>query len=156
MLAKTWCVAVSIVLALGVVAATVSSFTTGGQEEPPRKAVPKLDQAQREAIVAAANTAIGKHLRAERKKDATDNIDAAFWGEAISKLKPIRVWNDRVNVAIVLFVKEGVEEGLYVSIPISSYAAGLGDRFALMTRLGTEQDKSFGTLYHYKAQPTSK
>jgi formylglycine-generating enzyme required for sulfatase activity len=117
---------------------------------------PKLDQAEREAIVAAGIQAIAKHRKAEKKEDAPNEIDAAFWGEPISKLKPIRVRNDHLNAAIVLSVKDGIEEGLYVSNPISSYAAAVGDRFALMTQLSTEKDRSFGTLYHYKCQPIAQ
>jgi serine/threonine protein kinase len=118
--------------------------------------VPKIDQAEREAIVAAAKQAISKHLKAERKKGAPNEIGAAFWGEPISKLKPIRVRDDHRHVMIVLSVKDGIEEGLYVSNPVSSYAVTVGDRFALMTQLSTEKDRSFGLLYHYKLQPNAK
>src|ERR1700722_13522087 len=156
MLAKTWCVAISVVLAAAVVTVMISSFTPAAGDDPSKENVPKLDRAQREAIVAAANQAINKHLKAERKKETPGDIDAAFWGEAISKLKPIRVRNDLVNVAIVLSEKAGVEKGLYVSIPISSYAATVGDRFALMTKRSTKEDKSFGTLYQYRLQPKAK
>ena len=156
MFVTTWREAFSVVLAVLVVAAMLSSFTPAAGDDPPKTNVPKLNQAEREAIVAAARQALDKHAKAERKKEAPDDIDAKFWGETISKLKPIRVRNDQVNVAIVLSEKEGVEEGLYVSIPISSYAATVGDRFALMTKLSTEKDKSFGKLYHYKLQPKAK
>ena len=153
MFKNTWCKAISVVLAIAMIVVTAGCFARAANDVPPKKIVPELNQAQRKAIVAAANQALKKY---ERKKEAPDNIDAASWGEAIAKLKPIRVRNDRVNVAIVLSEKDGVEEGLYVSIPISSYAAQVGDRFALMTKLSTEKDKSFGTLYHYKLQPKAK
>ena len=156
MFVKTWCAAISVVLAVAVIAAMVSSFTRAAGDDPPKKNVPKLNQAEREAIVAAASQALDKHAKAERKKEAPDDIDAKFWGETISKLKPIRVRNDQVNVAIVLSEKEGVEEGLYVFNAYSSYLPRVGDRFALLTQLSTEKDKSLGTLYHYKLKPKAK
>jgi hypothetical protein len=134
----------------------IGAMTLGAGNDPAKWKLPELDQALREAIVSDANQAINKHVRVERKAPAPDDIDPAFWGTAISKLKPIRVRNDRVNVAIVLAEKDGVEEGLYVSIPISSYAARIGDRFTLLKKLTTEQDKSFGTLYHYRLLPKAK
>jgi hypothetical protein len=98
-----------------------------------KKPVPDLDEARRVAVINAATQAIAKHFKAERNKEKPNEIDARFWGEEISKLKPIRVYNDRVNIAIVLLDKDGVEEGFYVQPVISSYAPQVGERFALMT-----------------------
>jgi beta-lactamase regulating signal transducer with metallopeptidase domain len=125
--------------------------TEKAEEKPKEKAAfpPKLDKAERVAIVTAANQAIGKFLQSERKK-GSDDIDAAFWGDAIAKLKPIRVRNDKVNVAIVLAETEVMEEGLYVSVPISSYAPSVGNRFTVLDRLTDPQDMTFGHLYYYK------
>ena len=116
------------------------------------KVVPTLSKQERAAIVAAASQAIRSHLQIQKK----DLIDPGFWGVAIASLKPIRVRNDKVNVAIVLSENGGVEEGLYVSIPISSYAAQVGDRFAVMDPLSRDEDQTFGRLYHYKMQPKAK
>ena len=49
-------------------------------------------------------------------------------------------------MAIVLRDEDGVEEGLYVSIPISSYAPMVGDRFAVLEKLSETDDRTFGTL----------
>jgi uncharacterized protein (TIGR03067 family) len=122
--------------------------------------VPKLDQAEREAIVAAADQALSKHFKA-KKKGPQDEIDAAFWGESISKLKPIRVRNECGHLAIVLSVKDGNEEGLFVFNPNSSHIAMVerGGRMALMTQLSTEKDRPlspYGPLYHYKLQLNAK
>lgn len=137
---------------LGVIA---THFRLAAGDDPQKKNVPQLDQAQREAIVKEATQAFSKHVKGERKKEMPDEIDKAHWGEAIAKLKPISVRNDRVNIAIVLSEKDGVEEGLYVSNPISSYVPN-GDRFEVMTRLSTNEDRSFGTLYYYKLKPKAK
>ena len=156
MFVKTWSAAIAIVLAMAAGSVLAASLTPGDDDDPPKKIVPELGQADREAIIAAATQAISKHAKAPRKKEAPDDIDADFWGQAIAKLKPIRVRNDHINVAIVLFEKDGAEEGLYVSNPISSYAARVGDRFTLLKRMSGEKDKSFGTLYHYKLQAKPK
>jgi hypothetical protein len=76
-------------------------------------------------------------------------------GDAITKLKPIRVRDDRVNVAIVLSEAGGVEEGLYVSVPISSYAPQAGD-FAVLERVGDATNPTFGHLDHYRLAPKAK
>jgi hypothetical protein len=109
-----------------------------------------LSQAEREAIVAAANNAYKLHVKGPRKNVAPDGIDKDHWGDAIARLKPVRVRNDNVNIAIVLAEKDGVEEGLYVSLPISSY---IPTRHAEMLKLSTRDDKAFGTLYYYRSKP---
>ena len=111
---------------------------------------PTPGKAEREAIVAAANRAIRTYLKGDPKLRRGDEIPRESWGEAIRRLKPLRVRIDRVNVAIVLRDVGGVEEGLYVSIPISSYAPMLGDRFAVLEKLSEPDDRTFGTLYRYK------
>ena len=112
-----------------------------------------LTKEQREALVAAANKTFQQHVKGQRKKEAPDDIDKAHWGNAIAKLKPIRVRDDSVNIAIVLAEKDGGEEGLYVSLPISSY---MPDRYAEMLKLSTREDKSFGTLYYFQSKPKAK
>ncbi|MEJ7636424.1 MAG: hypothetical protein WKF75_00150 [Singulisphaera sp.] len=57
-------------------------------------------------------------------------------------------------MAIVLRDVDGAEEGLYVSIPISSYAPTLGDRFSVLEMLSQPDDTTFGTLYRYKLKKT--
>src|SRR5262249_20330035 len=88
--------------------------------------------------------------KAERKKERPDDIDPALWGQAIAKLKPIRIRNDRANLAIVLSEKNGAEEGIYVSLPISSYVPRVGDRFTMLERLSANNDGPLGLLFHYK------
>ena len=60
-----------------------------------------------------------------------------------------------MNVAIVLSEKGGVEEGLYVSVPISSYIPTARDGFVVYERLGAG-DRSLGHLYRYKLVPKAK
>ena len=146
---KTQCLAVAVVLAIAASSYVVSSFRPTAESGAPKRIVPELDLAAREAIVKTA-------FQLLNSPRTNEGFDAASWGEPISALKPIRVRNDLMNVAIVLSEKDGVEEGLYVSIPISSYAAQVGDRFALMEQLSNDEDQSFGTLYHYRMQPGAK
>jgi hypothetical protein len=100
------------------------------------------------AIVAAAIQAV--------KAKKGDEIPATHWGDAITKLKPVAVRNDKLNVAIILLKKDGIEEGLYVSNPISSYAPSASDGFEVFERLSTDQDKSFGQLYRYRLVQKAK
>src|SRR5688572_30712818 len=61
---------------------------------------PELTQADREVIVSAAARAARTHIEAGRQKGIRpDDIPAALWGDAVAKLKPIRVRHERANVA---------------------------------------------------------
>jgi hypothetical protein len=118
---------------------------------------PKLDQAAREAIVAAAHQAISQHFKA--KKAVVEEIDAELWGEAITKLKPIRVRNERGHVSIALSVKDGIEEGLFVLDHDGAHIAEVRLQSPLMMPLSTEMDRpssNFGPLYYYVLQPKAK
>ena len=49
------------------------------------------------------------------------------WPEAVRALKPLRVYSDRMNAVIALSQEGGVETGIYVYVPISSYIPRSGD-----------------------------
>jgi hypothetical protein len=53
-------------------------------------------------------------------------IPAQFWSDSIKELNPVRVYDHLLNVAIVLTIQGGEEEGLYITNPISSYAPFVG------------------------------
>jgi hypothetical protein len=59
-----------------------------------------------------------------------------------------------MNVMIVLGEDVKQEHGLYVSVPISSYAPGYDGRFAVFEKLSQPQDqpqdKVLGVLYRYR------
>lgn len=124
------------------------AWVAGASEE--NRKMPAPDKSEREAIIVAANQAIRTYLKGDPERRRGDEIPKESWGEAILRLKPLRVRDDRVNVAIVLREEGAVEEGLYVSIPISSYAPSVGDRFAFLEKLSQPDDRTFGTLYRYK------
>jgi hypothetical protein len=48
-------------------------------------------------------------------------IPSQYWTGAIKELKPVKLYDHVLNVAIVLNVKDGVEEGIYVGNIISSH-----------------------------------
>ena len=135
----------------------VTVFTTAilcHAGEPSR---PSLDRAAREAIITAANQAFQKHVQSAQEARKGTEIAKESWGDSIAHLKPLRVRDDRANIFIVLKEDETTEEGLYVSIPISSYAPGMDKRFVLFETLTQPGDKAFGQLYYCKlrkAQPS--
>ncbi len=128
-----------------VIAFTTSLLSNAG--ETPR---PSLDRAAREAIIAAANQAIQRHMKGDQQERKGTEIAQAFWGDTIARLKPLRVRDDKVNVFIALKEDATTEEGLYVSLPISSYAPGVDRRFLVFEKLTQPGDKDFGALYRCK------
>jgi hypothetical protein len=114
-----------------------------------------LSQKERVAIVEEAGRAVQRYFRTDPKERKGDEIPKEFWGEAITKLKPVRVMHDRVNVAITLQDSDKIEQGLYVSLAISSYSPNHDKRFTTFEKLSQPEDKSFNTLYRYSIKKTN-
>jgi hypothetical protein len=55
------------------------------------------------------------------------DIPPAHWAERIRALQPLKVYTHRVNIVVVQRVTDGIEEGKYIYIPISSYLPEQGD-----------------------------
>lgn len=55
-----------------------------------------------------------------------------YWGEPIRSLKPLRVYDDHVNFAVVTEERPNEEHGVYFYVPSSSYAPvnGPGRKFS--------------------------
>jgi hypothetical protein len=49
-------------------------------------------------------------------------IPSKYWAEVIKGLKPLSVYLHRMNVVVVQRITDGIEEGKYIFILISSYA----------------------------------
>lgn len=49
-------------------------------------------------------------------------VPEKYWSQAIRKLKPIRVFVDRANIAVVTSEDETQQSGVYIVTVISSYA----------------------------------
>ena len=115
----------------------------------PAADIPKLSAGERVALVADAYQAERGFLQVELEKRDGSNVSKGLWGAAIRKLNPVRVVSDRANVKIVVVDSEHVEEGFYVSTPISSYLPAATD-FSELTLLSEPADKAPGTLYRYR------
>lgn len=111
---------------------------------------------ERIAITAGVAQAIQSYFRTDPKERKGDEIPEKLWGEAITKLKPMRVMNDRVNVVIVLQDNDEIEQGLYVSLAISSYAPNYDKRFTTFEKLSKPEDKPFNILYRYIIKKTNQ
>jgi hypothetical protein len=64
--------------------------------------------------------------RAKAGAAASGEIPQESWPDPIRRLDPIRVYGSMANVAIVLRSQGGVEEGIYVYLPISSFRPAEG------------------------------
>ncbi len=109
---------------------------------------PRLTREEREAIIRGAQKAVQQHYMSDNK--AGKYIAKEHWGEAIAALKPVGVYNDHANVAIVLRDDGKTEEGLYIVMLISSYAPGVDGRFQVLEKLSGADEKGAGTLYRYR------
>ena len=63
-------------------------------------------------------------------------IAKKYWTDEIKRLKPIRVYRHRGNIVVVQRASANWEEGLYISIMISSYAPQSGDDGFTFTEIG--------------------
>jgi hypothetical protein len=115
-----------------------------------------LSPEERAAVVSAATDALRHYHHTALKDRKGDEFPEKTWGEAISRLKPVRVRYDRANVMIVMKEDERSEEGLYVATMISSYTPGRGGEFATFKKLSEPGDKSAGELYRYVIDKTKR
>jgi hypothetical protein len=66
----------------------------------------------------------------------SDEITKKYWTDEIKRLKPIRVYRHRSNIVVVQRASANIQEGLYISIMISSYAPQSGDDGFTFTDIG--------------------
>ena len=91
-----------------------------------------------EAIITQASKARQGYATLPDPK--SKKIPKEYWGEAIARLKPIRVMADRSNVFIVLKEEEGTDHGLYVYNSSSSYFPTLDEpRFLELRKMGSSE-----------------
>jgi len=48
-------------------------------------------------------------------------IPSKYWADPIKALKPLKVYIHLVNIVVVQRIQNGIEEGKYIYIPVSSY-----------------------------------
>jgi len=109
-----------------------------------------LSAGERAAIIDESCKALHALLQIAPSERDGNQIPKRLWGASIHRLKPLRVTNDRLHIRIVMLETEQLEEGFYVSNPISSYAP-YPNEFAELVKLGDPDDRTFGTLYCYRA-----
>jgi hypothetical protein len=79
--------------------------------------------------VEAAHTTYVNRLRAVKggTPDPTNEIYSRYWADGIKALNPVKVYTHRINMVVVQRISNGIEEGKYIVIPISSYMPMTGD-----------------------------
>jgi hypothetical protein len=70
------------------------------------------------------------------EQEPADDIPEKYWTDEIKKLNPIRVYRHRSNIVVVQKASANIEEGLYISLMISSYATRSGDDGFTFTDIG--------------------
>ena len=86
-------------------------------------------------IVEAAHATYAAHVSAMngRTPDPTNEISSKYWANGINALEPIKVYTHRVNIVVVQRISDGVEEGKYICIPVSSYLPITGEDGFVLT-----------------------
>ena len=95
--------------------------------------------------------AYGRAIRAQKEQPSTE-IPERYWADGIKALKPIRVYEHRVNVVVVQRESKNLEEGKYIYIPVSSYLPMSGDdgfTFEPNPKTGNIYDLGTG-VFNYK------
>jgi hypothetical protein len=92
--------------------------------EVPESSVQSCDD-----LVEAAHATYVTQLRALKggTPDPTNEIHSRYWADGIKALNPIKVYKHRINIVVVQRIRDGIEEGKYIYIPISSYLPMTGD-----------------------------
>ena len=87
--------------------------------------------------IAALQTHI-RYIKAVNSGAQKPSVEIAkqYWADEIKRLKPIRVYRHRGNIVVVQRASANREEGLYISILISSYAPQSGDDGFTFTDIG--------------------
>jgi outer membrane murein-binding lipoprotein Lpp len=57
------------------------------------------------------------------KSKSINEIPPAYWAAGIKQLNPVKVYIHQVNIVVVQRVTDGIEEGKYICIPLSSYGS---------------------------------
>jgi hypothetical protein len=80
-------------------------------------------------LAEAAHLTLSSRVRAIHAGESSSSteIPLQYWAQAIKDLKPIKVYTHRVNIVVVQKVRDNVEEGKYIYIPVSSYLPMDGD-----------------------------
>jgi hypothetical protein len=87
----------------------------------------QTDSAPKPTIDEIANAALQSDKSYHESEGGWSGLDEydippKYWSDAIKQLKPIKVYDFRLNVVIVLSIRDGVEEGIFVGNLLSSYA----------------------------------
>ena len=77
-------------------------------------------------LVRDATETYAAYVNAGTEESGAD-IPPAYWAEGIRSLQPLKVYTHRVNIVVVQRLIDGIEEGMYIYIPISSYLPEPGD-----------------------------
>jgi len=84
----------------------------------------KADFENNSPLAEAAYETYTRYVRAIRgsgAENSTPDIPRECWAEGINKLKPIKVYRHRNNIVVTQKLRDNLEEGKYIYIPISSY-----------------------------------
>src|SRR5512139_54400 len=87
--------------------------------KPPQE--PSLSSSELGKAAHATYVNYNKDIQAGRIEGRGADIPSKYWEEKIKALQPIKVYLHRMNLVVVQRVRDNIEEGKYIYLPISSY-----------------------------------
>lgn len=94
----------------------------------PKTPSPEATKPPTEAPPAVSSlTEAAEQMYAHARGPTEGVIPPEYWTGPIKALHPLTVYTHRVNVVVVQRIRDGIEEGKYIYIPISSYLPHSGD-----------------------------
>ncbi len=99
---------------------------SAGQTSKPQQE-PSLSSTELGKAAYATFVNYNKDRQAGRAEGNGADIPSRYWEEKIKALQPIKVYLHRMNLVVVQRVRDNIEEGKYIYLPISSYLPSSGD-----------------------------
>ena len=98
-----------------------------------------------------------RDIQAGRGEGSGAEIPSKYWEEPIKALQPARVYLHRMNLVVVQRVRDNIEEGKYICLPISSYLPMSGDDgFEFTPNPLQDKDYRLHEVFDFKRQRANR
>ncbi|MBN1515930.1 hypothetical protein JXA32_05130 [Candidatus Sumerlaeota bacterium] len=98
-------------------------------------------------LVGDAQKTYVAYLKENKTGEAQQGVEISseYWADGIKALNPAKVYLHLCNLVVAQNVEDGIETGVYIYLPISSYLPQSGDDGFNFPQTGTDSDEK---TYH--------